>query len=419
MDVKSLNSLLASKRIIVYGAGKIGRHIASSLKYLGYDVNFFWDINHDKINENLDFPVFEPDFDSIPKPDRCNYVVVTTIFSETINNKVSNSLRKSAYIVLNDKKEINFIIKLACTKLSNGNFFKFNVFDCHSCPLTKTGEQCNIFLSNVASDLATGVDYQSLKKNALILPKIGLIISNKCNLKCKNCNHLRYLYKEGDSIDFSADELLSYTTKIVDASDLIVQLTVVGGEPFIHPQIYEILDRLLCLPKVGYIQLITNGTIIPRDKSIFNLLSNKRIIVEISGYGNMLSSSQQASVSKFINSLIEHNVQYLYIPTLQWFDFGDLKYRSYSKTKHKIIYNTCCFVSNDLFNGKLHKCSRSVFASYLGLIPDFPSDYVDLKTKNSALIRKNLKTFIKINTPSVCQYCNGTSTPIDVPGAQR
>ena len=147
---------------------------------------------------------------------------------------------------------------------------------------------------------------------------------------------MRYMYESKDNIDLTPEEILEDLTKIVEVSDLISKVVIVGGEAFIHPKLYIILKKILELPKIGLVHIITNGTIIPKNSDLFKLISNKRIILEISNYSKNLSKKLQDNMKKFMLELDKYNVNYLCMNTLQWFDFGNFGKRFYSKLLFEI-----------------------------------------------------------------------------------
>jgi len=256
------------------------------------------------------------------------------------------------------------------------------------------------------------------RQNALVIPSMGVLISTRCNLMCKGCNHLREYYKPSDNFDIEAARIFDYLGRVLDAVDFVYTLVIVGGESFLHKDFQNIIDRALRLPKIGIVQIITNGTVMPKNERIFELLSGPRVIVEISGYGDKIPKKLQENVKLFIAKMDKFNVNYRYTKQMQWFDFGDFEDRGYSKEELSRVYSSCICVSNDLFDGNLHKCSRSVFGTYLGKIPDFRSDYVDVRRTSKEDMRMKLAEFFGKKYAEVCRFCNGTSTATIEAGEQ-
>lgn len=412
MKDQAILNLLNKKKIIIYGAGKIGKRILHSLRSFGYNIEFFWDKNAEIIEQFDKTPIIKPDFNSIPSGSRKDYIIIITIFAKNISKEISEKLAELGYLnVVHDRKIINTLIYQACSKAIANNKFSFDITTCHICPVPKENNTtCDILDNYIAEHLAKGTTAFSNKKEKLVMAKLGVLVSNKCNLTCKGCNHLRDLYKKGDAIEFTLAEILGDLKKVVDAVDLINQVVLVGGEAFLHAGLYDILEGILKLPKIGTVQIITNGTVKPRDPRLYNLMANERVIVEVSGYGDKIPRALQGNVSDFLSELKKHKVNHLPMNTLQWFDFGDFNERPYTSEQHRQVYISCCFISNDMFNGKIHKCSRSVFASHLKKIPDYADDYVDVRKHSKEQLRTKLFEFLANKWPKVCLHCNGTST---------
>ena len=400
---------LKDKKIILYGAGKIGRKILGCLADSRKSVEFFWDINYGKIEKFSETPVLEPDFDFTDRSKRSEYVVIITVFAENVSRLIAGQLKVKGYNdIIYKRLDLASIISSNCRRMYKDGTFKFDLKNCYTCPLITDAERCSIFEKYISDKTAD--DYLFNKGSKLVLPKIGVLVSNRCNLTCRGCNHLRDLYGPGDTVQFKAENITGDIEKLTACTDMIYQVAVVGGEAFLHPQLYEILEKIIQLPRIGIIQLITNGTVIPKNKKIFELIADSRTVVEISGYGDRIPERLRNNVSVFISELEKHKVSYFYSGNLQWFDFGGFEKRNYNRRRHHFVFTSCCFVSNDIFDGKLHKCSRSVFAAHIKKIPDYKEDYVDIRAHSPAQLRQKIRDFLKNEYPNVCLHCNGTSS---------
>lgn len=407
MENQAIHDLLIGKKIIIYGAGRIGRRIFSSLNLRGYKIEFFWDRNA-KIDDTIEgVPVFKNDPNSISFKERSKYIIFVTISAKEVSREMAGRLTRWGYTAIHDREIINSIIYRTCEiAVANGTFV-FDLKTCHHCSVPKENNDssCNIFEGYLGRSNTSG----------LAIAKVGLLVSNRCNLTCKGCNHLIDLKEPGDNLEFTPDELLGDLRRIVEVTDLINRVTVVGGEAFLHPKLYEIIERILELPRIGYVEIITSGTIKPRDPRLWELMANKRIIVQISGYGTEISEALGRNVEYFISELEKHAVSYDYMHSLQWFNFGDFSQRSYSREEHYNVYRTCCSVSNDIFKGKLWKCSRSAVGTHQGRLADYPNDYVDLRKYSGENLRRELNRFLDNEYPSACMQCNGASASVVIP----
>ncbi len=410
---------LRGKKIVIYGAGKIGERVCRFFSHFGIPVSFFWDAKAELIREVGTLPVLKPDFQQIPPEDRERYFVIVTVFSENICHMIQDKLLEAGFCnTIMDRKFVDSLIYFKCKMDVYEKKFHFNLTTCFFCPNARGSEsRCEIFDDNVKKMLITN-KLNLDRKNALVIPSMGVLISTRCDLRCKGCNHLREYYKPSDNFDIETARIFDDLGKVLNAVDFVYTLVIVGGESFLHKDFENIIDRALRLPKVGIVHIITNGTVVPKNERAFELLSSPRVIVEISGYGDKIPKKLQENIKLFIEKMDRFHVNYRYREQMQWFDFGDFEDRGYSREELFRVYSSCICVSNDLFDGKLHKCSRSVFGTYLGKIPDFRSDYVDVRRTSKEDMRMELSEFFGKKYAEACRFCNGTSTATIEAGEQ-
>ena len=88
---------------------------------------------------------------------------------------------------------------------------------------------------------------------------MDFVITTYCNLKCQNCCNLMPYYKEPFHYDIGH---IKENLKKLSNIDKINNIQILGGEPFLHPDIIEIIDYIYKL-NFDFITLYTNGTVIP------------------------------------------------------------------------------------------------------------------------------------------------------------
>lgn len=389
------------------------------MAWFGLEVAYFWDIRADVVGAELDrTPVRKPEFAALSTAERNSSVVVVTVFAENVAERIRDELGRAGYPhVIAERAFISRLLHGECTTRGDAGRFEFDLETCHICPVVSdTRNRCDIFDGYVRRNFARGLI--SDVEPELVVPSVGVLVSNKCTLTCVGCNHLRDHYRPADNVDLPAERILADLEKFLAAVDMVNKLVVVGGESMLHPDIASILEGIMALPKVGVVQVITNGTVIPKDPRIFELLASPRVVVEISGYGEHIPTKFQRNVEAFIGRLEAYGIHHRYTRTLQWFDFGGFGQRGYSEVELKRVFDTCCFISNDIFDGRMYKCSRSAYGTFIGKIPDYPGDYVDIRNLPVPALRERVKTFLAMDRAAVCQHCNGASNVIIVAGRQ-
>ena len=412
--VEDIIEYLSRKKVILYGAGKIGKSLIYALKKDNIYIYQIWDNKYEEFNKIESIDILKPNLDIENKND---IVVIVTIYSQNVTKQIYKDLGLNGFSnILFNRTVVNSILYRKCKSELENNIFRFDLNTCHECPVSKDiDDRCNI------SDYYIEKEFILSKrdtKTGIIIPSMGILVSNKCNLTCIGCNQLRDEYQPSDNIEIEAKDIIFDLLKISKAVDRIEKVVIVGGESLLHKDIDFIIQRTMDIENIGIIQLITNGTVVPKDDKIFKLLNNPRVKVEVSGYGNYISDKQNKNVEIFLSKLKDNNINFEYVKTLQWFDFGTFEKRNYIKKEWQDIYNTCCFISNDLFNGELHKCARSAFGKHLHKIADMKTDYIDIRNISEDKLSQAIEIFLNNKLPNICQYCNGTSS-LTIPAGKQ
>lgn len=410
-------TLVSSSKVIIYGAGKIGRRIFDLCEVRGIKVIQIWDNFPEKVIafHHKELVIRPPDFTG--SQTAADYgvagatVIITTFSPNMAHDMARPLLGKGFKDIVFDRSAISEILIGHCNWLAARGEYYFSLKDCFICPARRDEMiECNVFNSSVGLPLTT-------EGETIVLPTLGLLLTTKCNLTCVGCNHLRDHFRKRDNIDFNPEKIVDDLRKLLTAVDFIKSVVLVGGEALVHPKFESVLRGVLALPKIGFIQLITNGTVMPKTAEVFKLLAHPRVVVEISGYGNEPGHLRVEQRKKFMDKLAEHGAVYRYDEAALWIDFGDFEERPFSLPTWEKVYKTCCFVSHDLFNGQLHKCSRSAYGRFLNKFPDYPGDYVDINSTSADQLRNRIRDYLAV-LPKVCRHCNGTTTKTMPAGVQ-
>ncbi|MEM0481048.1 MAG: radical SAM protein [Candidatus Aenigmatarchaeota archaeon] len=105
-----------------------------------------------------------------------------------------------------------------------------------------------------------------------ILPKIiTFSVNDYCNSFCKTCYIWKNNIKEKMKNELSLDEVKKIFSKI----GKIYWITITGGEPFMKPNIKEVLETVLEISKPIFITIATNGTFTEKTVKIVDYLTKK------------------------------------------------------------------------------------------------------------------------------------------------
>ena len=238
-------------------------------------------------------------------------------------------------------------------------------------------------------------------------------ITTRCSLRCKNCSNLIPCYKKPR--DYDIDMLKKSINSFLECINKIVYIRVLGGEPFLSKDLNEILRLLIDSNKILRIEVVTNGTQVPRDKELLETLKNNRVVVCISEYPIV-------NPSKLIDVLESNNINYRIDKMSFWMDYGNVKKRNKSKKELIKQFSKCNNVCKSLVNGELHLCPRSSHGTDLGIIKNNSDDYLNLLDDSISIEekKKRMNKLFKKKYINACDYCDyGTSKCKRVPVSEQ
>lgn len=248
----------------------------------------------------------------------------------------------------------------------------------------------------------------------LYLYHVELPVTQKCNLRCKHCVFMMPYFDK--PVDFELEKMKGYMDKLFDSVDAIQIFRILGGEPFLYPDLKGIVQYAIDCPKVKTVEIVTNGTLIPKQ-DIIDTLKSPKLKVQISDYGEL--SRNRDKIKKLcdqngINCVVRGSKE------KNWFDPGDLHFRGRNKAELKKQFKHCGEICRNLHDGKLYFCPRAAFGTKLG-IPDVESEYVDFTKETSReKLRNDIYTLNQKKYLLACNYCDeGTADYVPIPVAEQ
>lgn len=231
-----------------------------------------------------------------------------------------------------------------------------------------------------------------------------LCITSKCSLKCKNC--AAFISKYQVPSDYSLEYVKNVFGKFLNAVDGIQELELMGGEPFLCKEFDDILEWCLVQEKIRAVKIITNGTIIPAEKT-WNLLNNSKVKLVIDDYGRL---------SRCYQELIElskaHHVRYEEQKLQTWYQLEPITQKGNTDQRKKEIFQDCTFrTCIGVTNGRLYHCNVAGHMNTTGLLSDEESDFIELQRKDwdSKELKDAVRSFLALPYLQACDYCNYSS----------
>ncbi len=242
----------------------------------------------------------------------------------------------------------------------------------------------------------------------LVIDHLGLILTTKCTLRCKECGSLipRFATPTHDVLDRITTALDAF----VDCVDAINTLFLFGGEPFIYPEFGAIVEKVLEYKNIRQVTVVTNGTVTPKDDWVPAIKElDFRII--FSNYGDLSTKKEQLyAFCAQHHVIVEESVN-----TVDdvWHEIGDLSKLDKPASERERAFATCKYKSSSgfctmLINGQFHLCATSGFGSACGAIPKLQEDYVDMLDVQHTIQEKRNKIdllYHKAKSIGACDYC--------------
>lgn len=267
--------------------------------------------------------------------------------------------------------------------------------------------------------------HRYLDVHQIYLFRVDLSITAYCNLRCRHCNMLMPYYQQ--RCHYALEDILADVDAYFRWVDHVDQFNILGGEPFLHPDIEKITEEIAMRyrSKINDLAFFSNGTILP-DEQLLNLMEQYRIRVDIGDYRNGVPSLRP-KVDRFVETLESRGINYSLPPSETWLDFNHTpEDRSDWSTEQLIsVRKRCREPFRGIHDKKLYFCHLNASAALAGLYPEEPGDSFQLSRPVSAQGKEELLAFDLFCLPkryvSYCRHCGGCGPANEqiVPAAEQ
>ena len=362
-----------NKKILIYGAGNYGELAYRGLEMWGIHPDFFIDEYYDK-EKYINVPVIRPPQIEEYK-DEIILLASLNFFQEMLEEVVSN-------------KCTNYydILSLLQADYDNSIISEY---------LLEEKNTSNLKYKNVIDNV---------ELNRLVIPHLDVVLTECCTLKCKDCANLMQYYSKPENL--SLTEIIENLHNFLDTVDSVIELRLLGGEPFICKEIDKIIVEFANEVKVKRIVIITNSTVVP-SKKIIESLKNPKVFVHMSNYG-LISTK----IHELRNIFDEQRIGYYIHEYKEWNDIGGIEKREYMLSEIDSIYKRCymarCFT---FYRGKFFLCPRSAHGEQLGVFKNKPQEFVDFRQQvfDWKEKRREMESILQNKKHiTACEYCSGS-----------
>lgn len=387
------------KKAVIYGAGILGKSVANILEYLNIDLAFLLDKNFEFQSREFKVPVYAPEYLLTYRigPDTEILLAVNEQIAEDVKEQYAKWSCPINLVFLSERLQ-NVLKGAICSKkLSDG---KFDPLSCFECGIVDNA--CEVFYQYGKRCIGK----ENLVETARI-EGLGVIMGQVCTLKCIHCNEALPHFKSSSGFE-KREDILSDLRLLTEACGVIGHVELVGGEPFLHPDLTNILKGILALD-IGVIQIFTNGTVVPSDEAC-EVMANKRIVVYISNYERVLTDRFKKNRELLQEKFVEYGVIFELGRSKSWMDFSSFEAVDESDEDWRKQYESCGMNKcHRLYRGHLFGCPHHYGGTMRGFIGIEES--LDIRRFSSAELAAALKRF----RDEPCRACKRCRMPFQAP----
>ena len=329
----------------IFGTGPFAIEVAKKLLKFGVNISGFLKLGNNNttppINSYNDIPIYYTE--EIKKIDRLSNIIITKkpmIMGETIE-----FLRNSGYL---------------------------NVYTISEDVLFEEQE--------TIEELSKYIDYIDFNKPFLNYLEMNVV--DQCNLNCKGCAHFSNICNN----NFVSVDSFKSDLQMVSEKFNLYNFRILGGEPFLHPNILELLIISREILKNTKIVIVTNGLLIDKlSNEILQTIADNDIMLSISLY-----QPTYETFDKIKEKLNKYHIKFLinddYFRDVSVIDKFNTRLSSEKENNGEEVSKICTGrFCRFLRNGKISKCYYPLLIEILNekygmnyIVTD--DDYVELSS---------------------------------------
>ncbi|MBU5488416.1 radical SAM protein [Clostridium sp. MSJ-8] len=375
--------------VVIWGASFLGKAVGKKLIDLGVNIENYWDLRCNEISKVNGIDTIMP----FTTDDLENTLVIFCIGNNVIRGQLLFELDSKGYkYVLRG----DYLYEGIVCEFDNKTGIDSKVCQGSMCCRAMFCERLDNIVKN-----------NNLKENHFSIFHVTLTINQRCSLKCKCCTSYMNEYPVKDRINIPLSRIEKDIDEFFDAIDSVGSVTVMGGEPFMHPDLALIVKKLLSKKNIGLICIATSGTF-PIKNEQLEYLNDKRVNVSFSNYEPSISEKLRGIMHQSIEKVKDSGIAYTVgVPMPEWIVPSTLYNKNMTKEqlinkKQNCTHNPRCMM---IKNGKLHPCDFAAAVYNLG-IADYKEDYIEFdQYKDSKELKNKIIEFIDKPYYEVCGHC--------------
>ena len=266
--------------------------------------------------------------------------------------------------------------------------------------------------------------YDLYTNNFLRSKRIDFSLTEKCTLKCKKCNMFMTHFKT--PAHQPLEDVLQDLDVYFAVVDYVKVLNLLGGEPFLYPDLDKVLDYIAehYRSRIERVIIFTNGTLLPKQPLVESI-KKCRATVQFSDYTNTVP--YQERLHQFKELVEQENIENYTMANDEWGDFGFPENPNCMESDEEAtcFFERCKAPFRGIWKKRVYFCHLETSAIRAGLFEDESNDYFDLTATDNRMMKKQYCEFdygySKKGFIAFCKVCRGCDCVNDltVPAAEQ
>lgn len=246
---------------------------------------------------------------------------------------------------------------------------------------------------NIVKELAQN------NSEGIFISYLDFSITSRCTLKCRECLSLMQYYEH--PTNYNIDKMYFALDFLKNNVDIIEELRILGGEPFVNPEVYKICSKALDNDHIRNVVFFTNATVLPSAEKMSEW-DTKRVKFYISDY-----RIKHQNIKQFIELIDSLGFDYYVQHFQNWIKHSDIQYVDMPEEERNRLYKMCpgrtCPV---IIEDRFYVCEYVANVCELKAVPLNTDNYYDMH-KNRNKGKNEFKKYIERRTaPEACKYCS-------------
>lgn len=379
--------------IFFYGAGAVARTFLKIFENLHIPVRALFDRDPSKKIEGY----------AVYTPDRIKEMVHEhdTLIA-TVNWRNQELVREYFHAEgieqpLFDGSAMHSPMQCSLCALKNKNHERIPYEECPNCFMERN--YCDLLRDNILINKPDVV----LNKGGSKLPLIGVICGNICTLRCNHCVESVPHSKLQRHFE-PMDKLLWEIKRVASAIEFVTVVDFVGGEPFLHPNLPELINEVRNLPNVGLVNVFTNGTVLP-NAELLHALKQEFVTVNVSDYSKNLTDDMIRRIEATVKVLEEEGIAFTRVTDMTWYDMQSFDENHDSEEELARRFHDCRINScHRLYDNKMFRCLH-LYEGYVTGKLEMDETVIDITAIPDEQLPQKLDEFWEQPYSSGCKYC--------------